>query len=175
MGQRGISGTAVAAATGGALLLWSALKGRSWAAVLKDLIGGKQPANSQPENPISIPTDSTTASSSSAASPGATTANLSGNKQIVNMLAASYGWGSGAEWDALVNLINSESGFRNTAQNPRSTAFGIFQFLDSTWSGYGVSKTSDPTLQTQAGLKYIKARYGDPIKAWQFKQAHNWY
>lgn len=26
-----------------------------------------------------------------------------------------------------------------------STAYGIFQFLDSTWGGYGIPKTSDPT------------------------------
>lgn len=169
---KGISGTAVAAAAGGALLLWSSIKGRSWSGAIRDIIGGKQPS-SKNDNPINI-TPSASASGGST-SPGSTTGNLSGNKQIVNMQAASYGWGSGAEWDALVKLINSESGFRNTAQNPTSTAYGIFQFLDNTWADYGGTKTSDPTIQTQLGLKYIKTRYGDPIKAWAFKQSHNWY
>jgi hypothetical protein len=100
---------------------------------------------------------------------------VSGNKKIVMDLAAKkYGW-QGSEWDALYQLVMSESGFRNTAQNPTSTAYGMFQFLDSTWRGYGVPKTSDPTQQAIAGLAYVKARYGDPINAWAFHKAHNWY
>lgn len=170
---KGISGVSIAAAAAGALLLWSGLKGRSWSGAVRDIIGGNAPLPTK-DNPIDITLDPSN-SASGPASPGSTTANLSGNKQIVNMQAATYGWGSGAEWDALVKLINSESGFSNTAQNPSSSAYGIFQFLDGTWSGYGVAKTSDPTKQTQAGLKYIKARYGDPVKAWSFKQSHNWY
>jgi SLT domain-containing protein len=69
----------------------------------------------------------------------------------------------------------SESGFRNTAQNPTSTAYGMFQFLNSTWAGYGVGKTSDPRLQTVAGLRYIASKYGTPANAWAFHLAHNWY
>lgn len=168
---KGISGTALAAAAAGSLLLWSGIKGQSWSRVVRDLISGNPPQNEQ-ENPITLTSGGTDSGSTS---PGATTANLSGNKKIVNMVASSYGWGTGPEWDALVWIIDHESGWRNTAQNPTSSAYGLFQFLDPTWADYGGHKTSDPTIQAQLGLKYIKARYGDPIKAKAFWQSHHWY
>jgi hypothetical protein len=98
------------------------------------------------------------------------------NQDTVGVVTATDypGWLKNSEWSSLVSLINSESGFNNVAQNPTSTAYGLFQFLDSTWKGYG-PKTSNPDLQSHYGLKYIHDRYGDPIKAWNFKKAHNWY
>ncbi|SEF34409.1 hypothetical protein SAMN05421837_107376 [Amycolatopsis pretoriensis] len=106
---------------------------------------------------------------------GGVPGNRAGNVEIVRQVFASmFGW-TGAEWDAAVALIMSESGFNNTIKNPTSTAYGIFQFLDSTWGGYGIPKTSDPTLQAIAGGRYIRARYTDPINAWAFKRSHNWY
>lgn len=101
--------------------------------------------------------------------------NVSGNQAIVkDMAAQKYGW-TGPEWDALYRVMMMESGFRNTAQNPTSSAYGMFQFLDSTWAGYGVAKTADPTLQTIAGLKYIQARYHDPLGALAHEQTFHWY
>ena len=85
------------------------------------------------------------------------------------------GWRN--QWPALKQLVMNESGFNNTAQNPTSSAYGMFQFLDSTWSGYGGHKTSDPWKQTEYGLRYIKQRYGDPRHAWQMWQSRSphWY
>lgn len=97
------------------------------------------------------------------------------NEAIVNQVWAGYGWNGGAEWDATVRLLMQESGFNNVAQNPTSTAYGMFQFLDTTWAGYGVPKTSDPTLQSIAGGRYLKSRYGDPLGAWAHEKAFNWY
>lgn len=90
-------------------------------------------------------------------------------------LAAGYKWNKGAQWAALINLIMSESGGSNTAQNPTSTAFGRFQFLDDTWDDVGGHKTSDSHLQNVYGLRYVDQRYDSPIGAWAFKQAHNYY
>jgi SLT domain-containing protein len=56
-----------------------------------------------------------------------------------------------------------------------STAYGIFQFLDTTWASVGYTKTSDPVVQIAAGLAYVKQRYGDPVKAWAFHQANGYY
>jgi TP901 family phage tail tape measure protein len=99
----------------------------------------------------------------------------SGNmQQIVKAIAKNYGWDAGAQWNSLAALIQKESSWNPTAQNPHSTAFGLFQFLDSTWGPYG-PKTSNPSLQTQYGLKYIRNRYTDPIGAWNFHRSHNWY
>jgi SLT domain-containing protein len=107
---------------------------------------------------------------------GGAPTNPSGNQAIVkNMAANIFGWSSSDEWNALYALLMQESGFRNTAQNPTSTAYGMFQFLDSTWAGYGIGKTSDPTLQTTAGLRYIRSRYGDPINAENHERQYHWY
>lgn len=97
------------------------------------------------------------------------------NEAIVNQVWAGYGWNAGAEWDATVRLLMQESGFNNVAQNPISTAYGMFQFLDTTWAGYGIPKTSDPLLQSIAGGRYLKSRYGDPLGAWAHERAFNWY
>lgn len=105
---------------------------------------------------------------------GAAPTNVSGNKAIVQKQAAAYGW-TGAEWNALYALIMRESGFRNTAQNPTSTAYGMFQFLNSTWRSYGIAKTSDPYWQTVAGLRYLQSRYGDPLSAWAHETRYGWY
>ncbi|HZU97785.1 MAG TPA: transglycosylase SLT domain-containing protein [Planctomycetota bacterium] len=80
-----------------------------------------------------------------------------------------------ADSNGLYQVLNAESSFSPTAQNPTSTAYGLFQFLDSTWSTVGATKTSDAYLQCVAGLKYIRERYGDPDKAWTFHLAHGWY
>src|SRR5690606_28734878 len=97
-----------------------------------------------------------------------------GNMRIVrDIFARMFGWA--AHWGATYRLLMKESGFNNTAQNPTSTAYGMFQFLDSTWGGYGIRKTSDPRLQAIAGGRYIRARYGNPSRALAFHLAHNWY
>lgn len=99
------------------------------------------------------------------------------NEGVVRTLAAQYGWATGAQWNSLRALIMGESGFRNTAQNPTSSAYGLFQFLDSTWGTVGASKTSDPWAQTVAGLKYIARSYGSPANAyakWSSRSPH-WY
>lgn len=106
---------------------------------------------------------------------GGGTEGLSGVKGIVNVVASKYGWGQGAEWAALDWLVQHESSWNPTAQNPNSTAYGLFQFLNSTWGAYGSTKTSDPRLQAEAGMKYIKARYTDPLGAKRFWETHHWY
>jgi hypothetical protein len=104
-------------------------------------------------------------------------ADLSANQSLVKGFAQIWhGW-FGDEWTALYHLIMGESGFNNTAQNPTSTAYGMFQFLDTTWGTVGGHKTSDPLLQTKYGLDYIAQRYGDPMRAygqWLNRSPH-WY
>jgi multidrug efflux pump subunit AcrA (membrane-fusion protein) len=83
--------------------------------------------------------------------------------------------GSGSEFTCLENLWGKESGWNPNAQNPSSTAYGIPQFLDSTWSGTGIAKTSDGYRQIDAGLIYIDSRYGSPCGAWSHSQSTGWY
>ena len=101
------------------------------------------------------------------------------NIQIGQELARRAGW-VGGEWEALKQLWHNESGWNHLAQNPTSTAYGIPQFLDSTWATVGYQKTSDPATQIAAGIKYIKQRpdyAGSPSRAlalWQSRSPH-WY
>lgn len=82
---------------------------------------------------------------------------------------------SADQFSCLDTLWMHESGWNPNADNPTSTAYGIPQFLDSTWAGTGYAKTSDPYTQIDAGLVYIAKSYGTPCGAWSFWQAHNWY
>lgn len=95
------------------------------------------------------------------------------NRRLGQALNAARGWAF--QWAALDALVMSESGWNNNAQNPTSTAYGIGQFLNSTWAGVGYRKTSDPRTQILAMLDYIAQRYGSPNAAWAFKRSHNWY
>ena len=95
-------------------------------------------------------------------------------QDVAQQLAAQRGW-TGEQWAALDWIVQHESSWNPTAQNPTSTAYGLFQFLDSTWATVGASKTSDPSAQIQAGLAYIAQRYGNPLNAQAFWQANGWY
>jgi hypothetical protein len=73
------------------------------------------------------------------------------------------------EYQCLVQLWQKESGWRSHAANPKSTAFGIPQFLNSTWVNYGYPvRPKDPQIQIKAGLRYIYKRYSTPCGAWSF-------
>ncbi|MTD55706.1 aggregation-promoting factor C-terminal-like domain-containing protein [Amycolatopsis pithecellobii] len=97
------------------------------------------------------------------------------NRDIVLNTWRQFGWTSPEQVNATDYLLMRESSYNNVAQNPTSTAYGMFQFLNSTWGGYGVPKTSDPALQALAGGRYIQSRYGDPIGAAAHERAFNWY
>jgi hypothetical protein len=109
----------------------------------------------------------------SAPGSGAPSGGNAANAAIVAAMATRvFGWGS--QLAQLNYVMMRESGYNNTAQNPTSTAYGMFQFLDSTWAAYG-PKTSDPYLQGLYGLEYIKSRYGSPAAAAAHEAAFNWY
>lgn len=175
-GQGSISGKGLAVLFAGGVLLWSGLNGKKATSALRDIIAGKNPNNAA-GNPITSRdggvADTITAQQATAG-PGIGTP-AAANKAIVKTVAASYGWAVGAEWAALDSVIMEESGYRNTIKNPTSTAYGMFQFLDSTWATVGGTKTSNAMLQAVYGMKYIKQRYGDPIKAQAFHLANGYY
>jgi hypothetical protein len=97
------------------------------------------------------------------------------SKQAYKDYALQQLGGDATQMSCLDQLWEAESGWDPNAQNPTSTAYGIPQFLDSTWASTGIEKTSDPYRQIDAGLIYIKNRYGTPCEAWSFHQENNWY
>lgn len=80
-----------------------------------------------------------------------------------------------SQWSSFNKIIERESQWDSNNQNPVSTAYGLGQFLNSTWSGTGYIKTADPHVQIMATIEYISQRYGTPKNAWIFWQANSWY
>lgn len=65
-------------------------------------------------------------------------------------------------------LILKEAGYSNpstTKQNKRSTAYGLGQFLNSTWKGTNIKKTDNGVKQIAAMIIYCCNRYGSVKKA----------
>ncbi|CAB4175235.1 LT_GEWL domain containing protein [uncultured Caudovirales phage] len=80
-----------------------------------------------------------------------------------------------SEWTCLRNLWTKESHFNPKALNKSSGAYGIAQFMPSTWGNYKVTKTAEAKLQIKYGLRYIDRRYGSACNAWNFWTNNNWY
>jgi hypothetical protein len=170
-----IPGLPVAFIAVGGVLVYSGVENQPVATLLRGLAQGKAPVKGAPETFATAA--SSTAASGSSAPAGDTSAHDAGaaaNQATARLLAAPYGWSAGQEWADLVSLWNQESGWRSNAQNPNSTAYGVAQFLDTTWGPYG-PKTSIAALQIKYGLRYIKDRYGSPSAAWAHEKANNWY
>ena len=95
-------------------------------------------------------------------------------KQVQD-IAKEYNWGEGEQWEALSWIIQKESSWNPNAQNKRSTAYSLFQFLDQTWKSYGCVKNNDVDNVTRCGIKYIQKRYGTPVGAKAHHLKKGWY
>jgi len=183
-----INGFTVAYTVAGGLILWSGVKGATISNTARSVLeGSTSPAVTET---ITGSSGTSTGSSSSGSSgsvpaPSAASGSAATNQAIAKVLAAPYGWSTGSQWNALVDLWNRESGWNNLAQNPSSGAFGIAQAL-----GHGTSVSAgshgneypnalanngDATAQIAWGLNYIQATYGNPVNAWNHETANGWY
>jgi hypothetical protein len=86
-----------------------------------------------------------------------------------------------AQSKLLTELIGRESGFRSSAQNPTSTAYGYGQFLTSTRNAYAKKypnlNYNNPVDQIVLTYKYIQERYGTvqhALEMWEKRSPH-WY
>ena len=99
------------------------------------------------------------------------------NRTIAQSIARNYyGW-TGRQWAALDTLWGKrESGWRSNADNPTSTAYGIPQALPgSKMSANGADWLTNPATQIAWGLKYLRARYHDPVRALAHSTRLGWY
>ena len=80
-----------------------------------------------------------------------------------------------SEESMLSYIREKESRGNHLAQNSKSTAFGLYQFLDSTWATVGCVKTSDPIEQERCAIKYMKERYGSIEGAYKAHKQKGWY
>ncbi|HEY9314324.1 MAG TPA: hypothetical protein VIQ49_18865, partial [Williamsia sp.] len=121
--------------------------------------------------------DSTSAPATSAPSIEAPPADAAPISVVDKVKAAfkPYGWDTGEQWAAVDWIINKESGWNPLARNPKSGAFSLFQFLGSTKDQYLPDESEDPSVQGAAGAKYIRDRYGDPVRARTFWEKNGYY
>ncbi len=82
---------------------------------------------------------------------------------------------SDKEYKALEELIMLESSWNPKAQNKRSTAYGLGQFVDKTWDLVGIEKSADYRIQLIAAQKYVMMRYGSWVKALEHHKQYGWY
>jgi hypothetical protein len=96
-------------------------------------------------------------------------------KAIAADLVAARGWSAG-QFDCLDSLWTKESGWKVSADNPTSSAYGIPQALPgSKMASAGGDWRTNPRTQIVWGLDYIEGRYGSPCAAWSHSKARNWY
>lgn len=81
-------------------------------------------------------------------------------KWLVKTEAEEVGW-TGQEWSCLKTLIHYESRWNHEADNPNSSAYGLFQILKT-------PENLTPEDQTDRGIRYIQSRYDTPCKALAF-------
>jgi len=89
--------------------------------------------------------------------------------------ATKYGWGA-SQFECLNKLWERESNWRHTADNPKSSAYGIPQALPgSKMASEGSDWETNPKTQIRWGLRYIDSRHSNPCNAWQHFLKKNWY
>jgi murein DD-endopeptidase MepM/ murein hydrolase activator NlpD len=94
---------------------------------------------------------------------------------VARVLVAEKGWNS-EQFSCLDSLWTKESGWKHTADNPTSSAYGIPQALPgSKMSSFGDDWATNPVTQITWGLHYIDTVYGTPCSAWAHSRSHNWY
>ncbi|MEU9099979.1 transglycosylase SLT domain-containing protein [Streptomyces sp. NPDC048361] len=81
-----------------------------------------------------------------------------------------------AQFAAFSKIVSQESGWNHTATNSSSGAYGLVQALPaSKMASAGADWKTNPATQIKWGLDYMNSRYGSPVGAWNFWQAHHWY
>lgn len=169
-----VDGAGLGAVLAGSVFLYAGIRGKTVLGSLQAVVQGKSPSTAAAANQIG-PGDS-------AGTPGGTSGNsgaapsTSNAQQALQQAAAQFGWGSGAEWQALQHVEMQEAGFNIHAKNPSSGAYGMAQFINGPSEYYTYGGNPDTAGgQAIAMCNYIKQRYGDPIAAWAHEQSAGWY
>jgi hypothetical protein len=137
----GVDGLALSAIAGGALFLYSAVRGKTILGTIQAVIKGQPPSAAPAGGQITgINPADPSQGHQSVATVGGIPSTGSG-QQAVQDAATARGWGPGTpDWQPLQNLIMQESGFSPLIRNPGG-AFGIGQAL-----GHGGSGTTGAVI-----------------------------
>lgn len=180
----------------GIVVLYAGIKGISVTASLTSIVKGTSPAKLPVTNAITVTTQTNAPATGTAAPPvsGLAAPSAAGGQAALQQAAALYGWGTGAQWQALSNVEMAEAGFNPNAKNPSSGAYGLAQALghgngaatqgtqSNEYGGFGLSDAQAKAANSgNAGAQalwmvgYIAAVYGTPEAAWAHEQANRWY
>lgn len=95
--------------------------------------------------------------------------------EIVAQAAAAQG----ENVDTALRIAQIESGMDPRAQNRRSSAGGLFQFIDDTWRAFGGGDKYDPVLNARNGVRLLATNreglaraLGRPAQEWELYLAH---
>jgi hypothetical protein len=87
-----------------------------------------------------------------------------------------FGWRAKYEFRYVKWIWNRESSWNKYATNPYSGAYGIPQALPAyKMASAGRNWRTSATTQIRWGLRYIRARYGSPRRAWEHEIDFGWY
>lgn len=96
-------------------------------------------------------------------------------KYAKGLVLNKYHW-SNEDYQALVKIINHESGWNYKAVNKSSKATGLCQALPARkMASEGKDYKTNGQTQMRWCLRYIKQRYKTPSKAWKFWKKHHWF
>jgi hypothetical protein len=185
-----VKGSYLAVAAGGAILLWSGIKGKRFTAVLRNVVSGQDPRTAAANaaiSGISYDTGMDGSGGGSGTVPIAASVSL-----MLVQLAKQFGWNTASQLGDWHRLLNSEAS-SPTSTNPQSGAFGYAQALGhgtagsagcgrNEYGGYGL--TDKQASRANCGhaaeqllwmANYIKSRYHTPSDAWKFHMENGWY
>lgn len=190
-----VNGIVVGALGVGVVLVWSGVQNKGITQTVQDIVSGKKPLpGPKPQDTIPNLTPGQTQvlgqlGGNPQTGPGVSTSlSVQKNQAIAKLLAAPYGWNTGPNWDALIVLWNSESGWSNTIWNTSASCGGdAFAYGIPQACGHGTQKPipghgsvcpfppgnpgnppecggiSSSVAQIAWGLNYIKQNYGQPV------------
>lgn len=161
-------------AGGGAVFLWSGIKGLSWTGVLRNILAGKKPTDGlSVTSGISGLSTSGDSGTATAATSGAGGISYTGSSQLQQLWTSNGGNPQTAAFAAKVAMAESSGNADSTSSNPDGgTNVGIFQ-LDTPGgigAGYTVAQLKDPNLNTKITIKATNngtdwREWGNPVTA----------
>jgi hypothetical protein len=191
-----VKGSYLAIAGGGAVLLWSGIKGKKFTAVLRNVVSGQDPRTAAANAAISgMSYDASTGGGGGGGGSGGggsgTVPIAASVSLMLVQLAKQFGWNAAQQLGDWHRILNAEAS-SPFSTNPETGAFGYAQALGHGTAGsagcgrneYGHYISDKQASRANCGhapeqllwmAYYIQDRYGSPSKAWLFHQQNGWY
>lgn len=169
-------GIYLAIAGGGAIFLWSGLKGKNWSTVLRNLVSGRNPVTGQTANPIGG--SSTSGSGTSGISVPSSQSETAWISALLKSLGAPV---NAANTDSISSWIRRETSWPPVAaNNPLNTTLpmsGATNYNSTGVKNYPTAQEGmQATVQTLEGYPEIlnRLRTGQGLCGWSSEEFDTW-